>query len=135
MSEFYTGQPIKVDGKLGKVIEAGLPDTYGGNNTIRYQLDGETSIISDNPAIARHYANRTFEAIEKDSIVISEELDADGNTIDDSYAVTLTGKPADLYSISDDYFDSLVGAHEFAEQVSEETQVAIEWDCMKPGWA
>ena len=72
---------------------------------------------------------------EKDEIIISEEFDDEGEVIEGAYQVTLKGRPADLYSISTDYFDSEVDAHAFAEEVSNETGVPITWDCLKPGWA
>lgn len=70
-----------------------------------------------------------------DLIHISLETDGDGNELEDKYVVELDGEPADLYSLSHDYFDSAVDAHAFAEQVSEETGVAITWGCSKPAWA
>ncbi|MDP2566433.1 hypothetical protein [Pseudoalteromonas marina] len=69
------------------------------------------------------------------SITIDYEYDDDGNEIDESYVVALTGLPADEFGISEDYFTSDIDAHEFAKEVSLETDTKITWLCMRPGWA
>ena len=71
----------------------------------------------------------------KDFIHIDHEYGDDGNEIEDSYVLELDGVPADEYGLSHDYFDSVVDAHAFAEEVSEETGVEITWGCMRPAWA
>lgn len=70
-----------------------------------------------------------------DSIVIDNEYDEDGNEIESLFVVELSGKPNDVFSTSHEYFDSDVDAHDFAEQVSEETGVKITWNCYRPAWA
>lgn len=69
------------------------------------------------------------------SIVIFEELDGEGNVIEESYGVKLTGDCADEYGIDEDYFTAVVDAYEFAEEVSKATNTPVTWDCYKPGWA
>lgn len=69
------------------------------------------------------------------SITIDYEYDDNGNEIDESYVVALTGLPSDEFGISEDYFTSTVDAHEFANEVSAETDTEITWLCMRPAWA
>ncbi|GAA5141102.1 hypothetical protein [Thalassotalea piscium] len=70
-----------------------------------------------------------------DLIYIDHEYDGDGNEIEDKYVVELDGKPADEYSLSHDYYNSVVDAHAFAEEVSDQTGVKITWGCLRPAWA
>lgn len=68
-------------------------------------------------------------------ISINNEYDDDGNEIDESYVVELVGSPSDTFGITEDYYSSLIDAHEFANEVAEETGTKITWLCMRPSWA
>jgi hypothetical protein len=65
---------------------------------------------------------------ELSSITISNEYDSDGDLKEESYVASLTGLASELFSITDEYFESEVDAEEFAREVSLSTGDSIIWN-------
>lgn len=62
------------------------------------------------------------------------EYDLDGDEI--HYGVKLEGDVAEIFGqeVFECFEDSLVDAHELAEQAAETGDCEITWECYKPGW-
>ncbi|QIW86925.1 hypothetical protein AHP1_941 [Aeromonas phage Ahp1_CNU-2021] len=53
------------------------------------------------------------------------------------YGVKLEGDVAEIFGqeVFESFEDSLVDAHELAEQAADAGDCEITWECYKPGWA
>lgn len=64
-------------------------------------------------------------------------VDQDEDVLEEHYGVKATGAAEDVFGqeIFEDFEDSLVDAHETAQQIADECDIEITWECYKPGWA
>lgn len=70
-----------------------------------------------------------------EAVVDQDENDED--VLEEHYGVKATGAAEDVFGqeIFEDFEDSLVDAHETAQQIADECDIEITWECYKPGWA
>ncbi|UYD60339.1 hypothetical protein OPFAMLBM_00340 [Aeromonas phage avDM12-TAAL] len=70
-----------------------------------------------------------------EAVVDQDENDED--VLEEHYGVKATGIAEEVFGqeIFEDFEDSIVDAHETAQQIADACDIEITWECYKPGWA